>query len=419
MKIAIVGSGVSGLFAARVLASDHEITVFEADARIGGHVHSWDVATGDGTRLAIDSGFIVYNERNYPNFTKMLAEVGVATQPTVMSFGVRCDRTGIEYNGTNLNQLFVQRRNLLRPSFWRMIREILRFNREAPAAVRGKFARASLGELLDHGGYSKLFRELYMLPMASALWSVPQVRVPDMPALFIVQFFENHGMLTVNDRPQWRVVCGGSSRYVNALVAPFRDRIHTNHPVRRVTRFADHVDVDGARFDRVVLACHSDQALAMLADATQAERDVLGAMPFQANDAILHTDTSMLPRARAAWGAWNYCVSVDAAAPATATYDMNILQSLTARETYCVTLNDHAGIDPTRVIGRVKYHHPMYTLAGAAARERRAEISGANLTHFCGAYWGNGFHEAGATSGLDVAREIQHAAGTAREVAAA
>ncbi len=419
MKIAIVGSGVSGLFAARALASDHEITVFEADARIGGHVHTWDVKAADGKRLSIDSGFIVYNERNYPNFSKMLAELGVATQPAVMSFGVRCDRTGIEYNGTNLNQLFVQRRNLMRPSFWRMIREILRFNRDAPRAVRGEFAHASLGELLDHGRYSKLFRDLYMLPMASALWSVPQIDVPDMPALFIVRFFENHGMLTVNDRPQWRVVCGGSSQYVNALVAPFRDRIHTDHPVRRVTRFADHVDVDGASFDRVVLACHSDQALAMLTDATPSEREVLGAMPFQTNEAVLHTDTSMLPRARAAWGAWNYRVSADVAAPATATYDMNILQSLAARETYCVTLNDHSGIDPARVIGRVRYHHPMFTLAGADAQQRRAEISGPNRTHFCGAYWGNGFHEAGATSGLEVAREIQRAALATCEVAAA
>jgi uncharacterized protein len=419
MKVAIVGGGVSGLVAARALAGDHEITVFEADSRIGGHVHTWDVAQADGRRLSIDSGFIVYNERNYPNFSKMLAELGVATQPTVMSFGVRCDRTGIEYNGTNLNQLFVQRRNVMRPSFWRMIREILRFNRDAPGAVRGELAHASLGELLDHGRYSKLFRDLYMLPMCSALWSVPQSLVFNMPALFVVRFFENHGMLTVSDRPQWRVVCGGSSQYVNALVAPFRDRIHTSHPVRRITRFAGHVEVDGASFDRVVLACHSDQALAMLADATPSEREMLGAMPFQTNEAVLHTDTSVLPRARAAWGAWNYRISGNAAAPATATYDMNILQSLDARETYCVTLNDDAGIDPARVIGRVRYHHPMFTLAGAAAQQRRAEISGPNRTHFCGAYWGNGFHEAGATSGLEVAREIQRAAIATHEVAAA
>jgi predicted NAD/FAD-binding protein len=419
VKVAIVGSGVSGLVAARALAAEHEITVFEADSRIGGHVHTWDVGAADGSRLAIDSGFIVYNERNYPNFSRLLSELKVETQPTVMSFGVRCDRTGIEYNGTNLNQLFVQRRNMMRPSFWRMIREILRFNREAPAAVRGHFAAASLGELLDHGGYSKLFRELYMRPMASALWSVPRAQVFDMPAMFVVRFFENHGMLTVNDRPQWRVVCGGSSRYVEALTAPFRDRIRVNSPVRRVTRFDDRVEVDGANFDRVVLACHSDQALAMLTDATVAERAVLGAMPYQVNEAVLHTDVSVLPRARAAWGAWNYRISDDVSAPATATYDMNILQSLAARETYCVTLNDDAGIDPARVIGRVRYHHPMFTLAGAAAQERRQEISGANRSHFCGAYWGNGFHEAGATSGLAVAREIEQTSNVTREVAAA
>jgi predicted NAD/FAD-binding protein len=418
MNVAIVGSGVSGLVAARAISGDHEITVFEADARIGGHVHTWDVATPGGERLAIDSGFIVYNERNYPNFTKLLAELDIATQPTEMSFGVRCDRTGIEYNGTTINKLFVQRRNLVSPAFWRMIREILRFNREAAAAVRGEFAFASLGELLERGGYSKMFREQFMLPMASALWSVPRALVFDMPALFVVGFFENHGMLTVHDRPQWRVVCGGSSRYVDALVAPFRDCIHTNSPVRRVTRFADHVEVDGVKFDRVVLACHSDQALAMLGDATPAERDILGALPYQVNDAVLHTDVSVLPRARGAWGAWNYRISEDPHAPATATYDMNILQSLTARETYCVTLNDDAGIDPSRIVGRIRYHHPMYTLAGAAAQARRGEISGANRTHFCGAYWGNGFHEAGAASGLAVASEILHA-NAAREAAAA
>jgi predicted NAD/FAD-binding protein len=419
MKIAIVGSGVSGLVAARSLAGEHEITVFEAGSRIGGHVHTWDVDTDDGASIAVDSGFIVYNERNYPNFSRILGELGVATQPTVMSFGVRCDRTGLEYNGTTLDRLFVQRANLLRPSFWRMIREILRFNREAPAAIRNGAAGVTLGELLDTGRYSDKFREQYLLPMGSALWSVPRARVLEMPALFFVRFFENHGMLTVNDRPQWRVVSGGSARYVEALIAPFRGRIATNSPVRRVERFMDRVEVDGVAFDRVVLACHSDQALAMLADATSAEREALGALPYQLNDAVLHTDVSVLPRARGAWGAWNYRISTDADTPATVTYDMNILQSLSARETYCVTLNDAGRIDPARVIGAVRYHHPMYTLAGAAAQERRGEISGANRTHFCGAYWGNGFHEAGATSGLAVAQEVLQAAKYSPQVAAA
>ncbi len=419
MKIAIVGSGVSGLVAARSLAGEHEITVFEAGSRIGGHVHTWDVDVEGGAQIAVDSGFIVYNERNYPNFTRILGELGVITQPTVMSFGVRCDRTGLEYNGTTLDQLFVQRANLLRPSFWRMIREILRFNREAPLAIRNSAAAVTLGELLDRGRYSAKFREQYLLPMGSALWSVPRAKVLDMPALFFVRFFDNHGMLTVNDRPQWRVVSGGSARYVEALVAPFRDRIVANRPVRRVERFMDRVEVDGAAFDRVVLACHSDQALAMLADATASEREVLGALPYQVNDAVLHTDVSVLPHARRAWGAWNYRISTDADMPATVTYDMNILQSLSARATYCVTLNDTGSIDPACVIGTVRYHHPMYTLAGAAAQERRSEISGANRTHFCGAYWGNGFHEAGATSGLAAAQEILHAAKYSPQVAAA
>jgi predicted NAD/FAD-binding protein len=425
MRIAIVGSGVSGLVAARALAGRHEITVFEAGARVGGHVHTWDVGAQGGEKLSVDSGFIVYNERNYPNFSRLLAELGVATQPTVMSFGVRCDRTGLEYNGTTLNQLFVQRRNLIQPSFWRMIREILRFNREAPIAIRNDAEPVSLRDLLDRGGYSEMFREQYLLPMGSALWSVPRAQVLEMPALFFVSFFENHGMLTVNDRPQWRVIRGGSARYVEALIAPFRDRIVTNRAVRRIERFEDRVEVDGSAFDRVVIACHSDQALAMLADATRAEREVLGALPYQQNEAVVHTDVSVLPRARGAWGAWNYRIACDADTPATVTYDMNILQSLTARETYCVTLNDDAGIDRARIIGRVRYHHPTYTLAGAAAQARRAEISGPNRTHYCGAYWGNGFHEAGATSGLDVVREIagstktDRAANASERVAAA
>jgi uncharacterized protein len=411
MRIAVVGSGVSGLVAARELRRAHDVTVLEADGRIGGHVHTWEVNAAGGEKLCVDSGFIVYNERNYPNFSRVLADLGVATQPTEMSFSVRCDRTGIEYNGSTIRQLFVQPANALRPSFLRMIADILRFNREALAAADS--GELTLGALLERGRYSARFRDHYLLPMGSALWSAPRAQVLEMPALFFVRFFENHGMLTVNGRPQWRVVCGGSARYVEALVAPFRDRIMTHQAVRRVMRFEDRVEVDGVSFDRVVLACHSDQALAVLADATPAERAVLGVLPYQVNDAVLHTDVSVLPRARSAWGAWNYRVSADTRRndlPATVTYDMNILQSLDARETYCVTLNGGGDIDPSRVLGRVRYHHPAYTLAGAAAQARRAEISGAHRTHFCGAYWGNGFHEAGATSGLAVAREIERAA---------
>jgi predicted NAD/FAD-binding protein len=410
MRIAIIGSGVSGLVVAHRLHQAHDVTVFEADARLGGHVHTWSVAAG-GRTWAVDSGFIVYNERNYPQFSRLLAELDVATQPSTMSFSVRHERVGLEYNGSTVRQLFVQPRNALRPSFLRMLVEILRFNRQVLGVVRAGPAGMSLGDVLEQGSYSRAFREWYLLPMGSAIWSVPATRVLEMPAAFFVGFFANHGMLTVDGRPEWRVVRGGSARYVAALTAPFQDRIRLGHRVRRVTRSADGVVVDGEPFDRVVLACHSDQALALLADPTPAERQVLGALPYQVNDAVLHTDVSVLPRARAAWGAWNCRVSDDPDAPAAVTYNMNMLQSLDAPQTFCVTLNAGDAIDPARVVGRVRYHHPIVTVAGTAAQARRAEVSGPNRTHYCGAYWGNGFHEDGVVSGLAAAREIEAAAG--------
>ncbi len=405
MRIAIVGSGVSGLVVAQGLRPAHEITVFEADHRIGGHVHTWAVERG-GRSWAIDSGFIVYNERNYPNFTRLLAGLRVPTEPSTMSFSVRHDEAGLEYNGSTIGQLFVQKRNALRPAFLRMLHEILRFNREA-AAIVGTLGDQSLRELLDRGRYSEAFRDWYLLPMGSAIWSIPAATVLEMPAQFFVRFFANHGMLTVDDRPEWRVVRGGSARYVEALIAPFRDRIRIGSPVRRIVRRDDRVEIDGEGFDRVVLACHSDQALAMLADPTASEREVLSALPYQANEAVLHTDVSVLPRRRAAWGAWNYRVSAPSYAPAVVTYNMNILQSLDAPDTFCVTLNGDHLIDQSRVIGRVRYHHPVATLAGSQARARRAEISGIARTHYCGAYWGNGFHEDGVASGLAVVAEFE------------
>jgi len=405
MRIAVVGSGVAGLVAARLLHVRHEVTVFEADTRVGGHVHTWDLVSG-GRRWAVDSGFIVYNERNYPRFTRLLAELGVATQPSTMSFSVRSDRDGVEYNGGSLRQLFVQPRNAVRPSHLRMLADILRFNRDAPRAIRNGAAHLALGTYLDRQRYSDAFRERYLLPMGSAIWSMPQARVLEMPAAFLVRFFENHGLLGLRGRPQWRVVQGGSRRYVEALVAPFRDRIRTACPVRWVGRFPDRVEVNGEAFDRVVLACHSDQALEILADPTVPEREILGALPFQGNDAVVHTDTGVLPRARGAWGAWNYLVTSAPEQPAAVTYNMNILQSLPAPETFCVTLNPAVPIAPERVLGRVRYHHPLYTAAAVAAQARRGEISGVNRTHYCGAYWGCGFHEDGVVSGQAVAREV-------------
>jgi predicted NAD/FAD-binding protein len=409
MRVAIVGSGVSGLVAARRLHPRHDVTVFEADVRIGGHVHTWTVRSG-GREYRVDSGFIVCNERNYPNFMALLSDLRIRTQPSTMSFSVRHDGANLEYNGSSVRQLFAQPANALRPQFLRMLGDLLRFNREATrVAARGGPA-LTLGALLAGGAYSAPFRDWYLVPMGSAIWSMPSSRVLDMPAMFFVDFFDNHGILTVNDRPAWRVVEGGSSRYVEALTAPLRSRIRLRHRVSRVRRFRDRVEVDGERFDRVVLACHSDQALAVLADPSDAEREILGALPYQANDAVLHTDTSLLPRRRAAWGAWNYRVTGEQDAPAVVTYNMNMLQSLDAPDTFCVTLNAAGAIDPARVIGRVTYHHPVVTREGVAARRRRGDVSGPNRTHYCGAYWGSGFHEDGVVSGLDVAREIESAA---------
>ena len=416
MRIAIVGSGVSGLVAARRLHPRHDVRVFEADDRIGGHVHTWSVRSG-GREYRVDSGFVVFNERNYPYFAALLSELGVSTQPSTMTFSVRHDREDLEYNGSSLRRLFAQPANALRPRFLRMLAEVLRFNRQAARLTERRGPDLTLGELLAQGGYSASFRDWYLVPMGSAIWSLPSSRVLDMPAPFFVDFFGNHGMLTVDDRPEWRVVTGGSNRYVERLTAPLRDRIRLRHRVRRVERYRDRVEVDGERFDRVVLACHSDQALGMLADASDAEREVLRALPYQANDAVLHTDTSLLPRRRGAWGAWNYRVTGEPDAPAVVTYNMNILQSLDAPETFCVTLNAAEAIDPVRVMGRVTYHHPVVTREGVAARARRLEVSGPNRTHYCGAYWGNGFHEDGVRSGLDVVGEIERAAGSQRAVA--
>ncbi len=401
MRIAIVGSGISGLSAAHLLAPKHEVVVFEAEQRVGGHVHTWDFEA-DGKRWAVDSGFIVYNQRNYPRFSRLLAELGVATQPSTMSFSVLSPQEGFEFNPSTLGQLLANPENGLRPSFWRLLADILRFHREAGAGS----PHQTLGDFLEQGRFGRRFRDHYLVPMTAAIWSQPTGRVLEMPTGFLFRFFSNHGMLQVDDRPQWRVVSGGSRRYVEALMTPFRDRIRTTCPVRRVERFADRVEVDGASFDQVVLACHSDQALALLADPSAEEREILGALPYQTNQAVVHTDTSWLPRRRRAWAAWNYLVSTHSDQPPTLTYNMNILQGLTATTTFLVTLNPPREIPTERMLGQVQYHHPIFSVAGVAAQARRHEISGVRRTHFCGAYWGFGFHEDGAVSGEAVAREL-------------
>lgn len=406
MRIAIVGSGVSGLVAAHLLHDAHDVVVFEARDRIGGHVNTIEVDGADGEALQIDTGFIVYNEHNYPLFSKLIQRLGVSTQPSNMSFSVKCDRTGIEYNGSTLRQIFAQKRNLLRPSFHRMLGDILRFNREAGPAIAAGAPGRTLGEYVRDAGYSSGLRDLYLLPMGSALWSVPRDQVLNMPAAFFVSFFENHGMLTVDDRPEWRVIKGGSNAYLKPLVDPFRDRVRTSTPVTSVSRDEAHVLVNGEQFDRVVFACHSDQALAILDDATTTERTLLSALPYQANDVVLHTDATLLPRRKAAWGSWNYSIRGGDDGPATVTYNMNMLQTLRTSRTYCVTLNATDAIDPAKILYRTTYHHPIYTNAGFDAQARHADISGVNRTHYCGAYWGFGFHEDGVRSGVRVAEHF-------------
>jgi hypothetical protein len=410
MKIAVIGTGVAGNVIAHHLQHQHDVHVFEAGSHIGGHAHTHDIELG-GRYWSIDTGFIVYNELTYPHFTAMLKSLGVATQPSHMSFSVRCDRTGLEYNGNTLNSLFAQRSNLVRPAFWRMVTGILRFNREAPVLLADDGdSQITLGRYLSQHRYSREFIDWYIVPMGAAIWSTDPVRMLDFPARSFVRFFHNHGMLSVNERPQWRTVSGGSREYVRQLTRGFTDRIRLNCPVQRIQRNDDHVRIDsaacsGERFDQVFIACHSDQALELLADPSALEVETLGAIPYQASDLLLHTDTRMLPRRPLARAAWNYHLANESpsGAPGTAaklTYDMNVLQGLQGPERFCVSLNRSDDIDPAKVLRHLRYEHPLYTPAGLAAQGRHAEVNGVQRTYFCGAYWRYGFHEDGIASAL-------------------
>ena len=400
MKIAIVGSGISGLTAAHFLHRTHQITVFEAGDYVGGHAHTLDVEI-DGERHAVDTGFIVYNDWTYPNYIALLDEIGVASRPTTMSFSVHCAKTGLEYCGSNLNGLFAQRRNLVRPGFYKMLADILRFNRESCRILESD-AEPLVSDYLREHRYGKAFINDYFVPMGSAIWSCPRDKFESFPVRFVVEFFRNHGLLSVMHRPTWRTICGGSRQYVEALSRPFRECIRLKTPVlsvrRRPTDVAVRTSVGEQSFDHVVFACHSDQALRILGDVSPTEREVLSAFPYEPNVAVLHTDTSVLPRSRRAWAAWNYHVPLQPTGQATVTYNMNILQGLQSRHTFCVTLNEEAAIDPNKVLAKQVYHHPVFTSRRREAQKRHPELINANRTSFCGAYWGNGFHEDGVNS---------------------
>jgi predicted NAD/FAD-binding protein len=408
MKIAIIGSGIAGLTSAYLLNRSHDITLFEAADWIGGHTHTVDVQL-NGRDYAIDTGFIVFNDWTYPNFIRLLGTLGVGFKPTEMSFSVRDPKTGTEYNGNNLNSLFAQRSNLFSPSFWGMLRDILRFNREALADLESQriAADTTLGDYLNSRGYGKRFIEHYIVPMGAAIWSMSLADMLTFPLQFFVRFFKNHGLLSVSNRPQWCVIEGGSSRYIAPLTASFAERIRLSCPVSRVERDADGVTVHSAngneRFDKVVFACHSDQALRLLAQPTLAEQEILGALPYAENDVVLHTDVSLLPERPLAWASWNYRLGGDTDQMAAVTYDMNILQGIDSDTTFCVSLNQTAAIDPDKILARYRYAHPQYSLAGVQAQARWQELDGANHSWFCGAYWANGFHEDGVVSGLRVA----------------
>jgi predicted NAD/FAD-binding protein len=410
MRIAVIGSGISGMVAAYRLSRDHEVTVYEAGAYIGGHTNTVDVEY-EGKSYAVDTGFIVFNDWTYPRFIEIMSELGVSWQPSSMSFSVRCEKTGLEYNGTNLNALFAQRRNFLRPAFLRMIKDILRFNRRAPELLRSDGAE-SLGEYLRRESYSRYFVDHYIIPMGAAIWSSRPIDMLHFPARFFVEFFANHGFLSVNERPTWRVIRGGSREYVKRLTAPYASRIHLNSPVASLQRQRHQVALrlrNGSveHFDDVVLACHSDQALKLLSDPSPEECAILGAIPYQANEALLHTDARLMPKRALAWAAWNYHLPIEQYERVTVTYNMNILQSIAAPAQFLLTLNRGADVDPARVIGRYVYDHPVYTSRAVAAQARRHEINGVRHTYYCGAYWGYGFHEDGVKSALVAVEEFQ------------
>lgn len=418
MKIAIIGSGISGLTCAHYLHKEHDITLFEANDYVGGHTATVDVEVASG-RYAIDTGFIVFNDRTYPNFQRLMGEIGVGAQATEMSFSVRNDDNGLEYNGHSVASLFAQKRNLFNPTFYKFIREILRFNQEAREAYSvtthgDPLIEQTLGDFLQRRQFSDYFCQNYILPMGAAIWSSTLSDMRAFPLKFFLRFFANHGLLDVTNRPQWYVIPGGSREYVRKMVPAFESSIRLNANIKQVTRRPGDVTVTSERgdehFDQVIFACHSDQALALLADPSKKETAVLGDIDYQNNDVVLHTDTKMLPTRKAAWASWNYHLGRGLgreSRPAALTYNMNILQGLDAPETFCVTLNQSDNIDPDKILRQFVYAHPVFDQKCIDAQKHRGDVNGVNNTWFCGAYWYNGFHEDGVRSALDVVAGIE------------
>ncbi|MFT5758358.1 MAG: putative NAD/FAD-binding protein [Alteromonadaceae bacterium] len=417
-NIAIIGSGVSGLTAAYLLSKKHQVSVFEKGDVIGGHTATVDVEV-EGKPYAIDTGFIVFNNKTYPNYLALLDEIGVGKQKTEMSFSVHNTKTKLEYNGHNLNTLFAQRRNILRPKFWHLVKEILRFNKLCKEVFESeKFNETdTLGDFLSCHDFSQFFAEHYILPMGAAIWSSSLTQMEGFQFRFFVRFFHHHGLLNIADRPQWYVIPNGSRSYLEPLCKPFANNIKVNTNIKYITRnndkvqihfnAEDNVDTHLEEFDEVVVACHSDQALALLGDPTPEEKAILSAMPYSENSVVLHTDINLLPQRKKAWASWNYQLSEHRDKPASVTYNMNILQGLiSSKHTFCVTLNQRESIAPEKILREFTYHHPIFSLASISAQQQRDEICGQRHTHYAGAYWHSGFHEDGVRSAVEVAQRF-------------
>jgi predicted NAD/FAD-binding protein len=410
-QIAIIGTGISGLTCGHLLNKKYDLTFFEANNYIGGHTATKDVEV-NGRQYAIDTGFIVFNDWTYPNFIKLMDKIGVQSQATEMSFSVKNLSQNLEYNGNTLNSLFAQRRNIIRPKFWRIVRDILKFNKICKQAAKADtdFGRQTLHEFLIQHQFSEDFTYNYILPMCAAIWSTSLEDIKAFPFTFFLRFFNNHGLLNITDRPQWRSIKGGSREYIKPLIAGFEDRIKLNSPVKSVSdrdnkKLLVLQDESDFLFDEVIFACHSDQALAIIAAPSASQNEILGDIRYAKNEVILHTDESVLPIRKLAWASWNYLIKGyqgESQAPAVLTYNMNILQNIQSDTTFCVTLNNTKDIDPEKILGTYHYAHPQFTNQTIEAQTRWAEISGKQGMHFCGAYWLNGFHEDGVRSALDV-----------------
>lgn len=413
LKIAIVGTGIAGMSAAWLLNQRHIVTLYEQNDYVGGHSNTTDIEI-DGEEMPVDTGFIVYNPVNYPNLVKLFEHLNVPTKASDMSFAASLNDGGLEYSGSDLFSLFAQRRNLFRPRFWRMVKDIARFYREAPQLINDRaLADVTLGEFLRHNRYSDTFVYDHLMPMGAAIWSSSVQQMLDFPTLAFIRFFDNHGLVQLNDRPEWRTVCGGSREYMKALQQTLKQPIRTTQPVIRIEREANKsvvISSDGQRetFDQVVLACHADQALKLLAEPTPEEQQTLGTMRYQENTAVLHTDLNLLPKRRKAWASWNYIgAGTDSADQLLCvTYLMNRLQKLPTEKPVLVTLNPCKDIDPKKIIQTIDYMHPIFDRAALRSQPDLWKLQGQHNTWFCGAYFGSGFHEDGIQAGLAVAEKL-------------